>query len=101
LPGQAEGCVTVHLGYGRTQAGAVGTALGSNAFALQTSDAPWGGPGLEIRKTGGRHSFATTQSQRDMAGRDPVRVVTPDKMVPEPAKGEESESTETLYPAWK
>ncbi|MDR3402366.1 MAG: Fe-S-cluster-containing hydrogenase [Chthoniobacter sp.] len=101
LPGQAEGCVTVHLGYGRSRAGEVGTGLGGNAFALQTSDAPWGGAGLEMYKIAGGHIFSTTQSQRDMAGRDPVRVVTPDKMTPELAKGEEPESTETLFPAWK
>ena len=101
LPGQADDCVTVHLGYGRMHAGVVGSKLGSNAFVLQTSDAPWGGRGLEIRKVGGRHAFSTTQSERNMEGRDPVRLVTPDKPSAEPPAGEEPESTETLLPAWK
>ena len=52
LPGQADDCVTVHLGYGRTRAGHVGNGVGFDAYALRTSDAPWGGPGLEMVKTG-------------------------------------------------
>ena len=68
LPGQADDCVTVHLGYGRTRAGHVGNGVGFDAYALRTSDAPWGGPGLEIVKTGRRHSFATTQHHQSMEG---------------------------------
>ncbi|HSI12709.1 MAG TPA: 4Fe-4S dicluster domain-containing protein [Chthoniobacter sp.] len=97
LPGQAENCVTIHLGYGRSRAGTVGTGLGSNAFALQTSDALWGGGGLEVHSLGERHTFATTQSQQYMEGRDPVRLVTPGKT----SVATESESTPSLYPAWK
>ena len=49
LPGHADGVVTVHLGYGRTRAGRVGTGVGFNAYALRTSDAPWFGAGLRGR----------------------------------------------------
>ncbi len=52
LPGQPLDSVTVHLGYGRTQAGRVGTGAGFNAYSIRTSTAPWFGSGLEIRKTG-------------------------------------------------
>lgn len=45
LPGQADDCVTVHLGYGRTRVGRVGNGVGFDAYALRTSDAPWGGSG--------------------------------------------------------
>ncbi len=76
LPGHADDCATIHLGYGRTRAGDVGTECGFDAFALQTSDAPWGGPGLEIRKTGERHDFSTTQEHQRMEGRELVRVET-------------------------
>jgi molybdopterin-containing oxidoreductase family iron-sulfur binding subunit len=44
--------VTVHLGYGRTRAGRVGTGVGFNAYALRTSDAPWFGGGLEVQEDG-------------------------------------------------
>ena len=76
LPGQADDCVTVHLGYGRTRAGNIGTGVGFNANLLRTSDAPWGGPGLQITKTGERHSLVTTQHHYAMEGRHLVRAGT-------------------------
>jgi molybdopterin-containing oxidoreductase family iron-sulfur binding subunit len=76
LSGQADDCVTVHLGYGRTRAGGVGNGVGFNAYALRTAVAPWGGPGLEIVKTGDQHPLATTQHHQNMEGRDLVRSGT-------------------------
>ena len=73
LPGQAPGSVTVHLGYGRTRAGHVGTDAGFNAYALRTSFAPWFEHGLEVRQTGDRLQLAATQNQQTMEGRAIVR----------------------------
>ncbi|MBE0642475.1 MAG: TAT-variant-translocated molybdopterin oxidoreductase [Bacteroidetes bacterium] len=39
MPGQAEFCVTVTLGYGRKNGGRVGTGAGFNAYRLRTSKA--------------------------------------------------------------
>ncbi len=74
--GQADECVTVNLGYGRTRAGSVGNGVGFNAYVLRTFDAPWGGPGLEVVKTGERHDLVTTQQHWEMHGREQVRVGT-------------------------
>jgi molybdopterin-containing oxidoreductase family iron-sulfur binding subunit len=76
LPGQADDCVTVNVGYGRTRAGSVGDGVGFNAYALRTSDALWGGAGLEIERTGDTHELVTTQQHWNMEGRDQVRVGT-------------------------
>jgi molybdopterin-containing oxidoreductase family iron-sulfur binding subunit len=76
VPGHPDGTVTVHLGYGRTRAGRVGTGVGFNAYALRTSDAPWFGGGLEVGKTGERHLLACTQDHWSMEGRNPVRAGT-------------------------
>ncbi|WP_435018752.1 TAT-variant-translocated molybdopterin oxidoreductase [Tundrisphaera sp. TA3] len=76
VPGQAEGTVLVHLGYGRTRAGKVGTKVGFNANALRTADAPWGGMGASMAIAGGEYPLATTQMQRNIEGRDHVRVAT-------------------------
>src|SRR5205807_6003577 len=78
LPGQAEQSVTVNLGYGRTRAGRVGNGAGFNAYALRTSDAPWHGSGVEIRKTGDQYPLACTQFHQLMEGRQLVRVGTLD-----------------------
>ena len=98
LPGHADGCLTIHLGHGADGHD------GFDAFRIQTSDAPWGGPGLEIRSTGKRHTFATTQTHQEMAGREPVHVDDPGR------KGEYEpppRTEQTLYepytygrPAW-
>ena len=100
-PGQAENSVTLHLGYGRTEAGRVGKGAGFNAYALRTSDALWFGEGLTIRKTGDKHLFATTQHHHAMEGRDFLRSGTLAEFVAHPkqiARAEEEPAhDETLY----
>jgi MoCo/4Fe-4S cofactor protein with predicted Tat translocation signal len=91
VPGQAEGTVVFHLGYGRTRAGRVGTGPGFNAFALRTSDAPSGGPGLEITATTATHALASTQMQRYLEGRDHVRVATLADFIKDPNFAHEGE----------
>ena len=76
VPGQADETVVLHLGYGRTRAGRVGNGTGFNAYALRTSDAPSGGPGLEVVATDGTYALASTQMHRYLEGRDHVRVAT-------------------------
>ena len=75
-PGHADDSVTVHLGYGRTRAGRVGTGTGFNAYALRGSDRPWFDSGLVVRKTGGRYPLSSTQIHHNMEGRHLVRVGT-------------------------
>jgi molybdopterin-containing oxidoreductase family iron-sulfur binding subunit len=56
LPGHADNCVTLDLGYGRTRAGKVGSNIGFNAFALlphrrvcKAQDCASGKPAIRIR----------------------------------------------------
>jgi molybdopterin-containing oxidoreductase family iron-sulfur binding subunit len=60
-PGQADGSVTVHLGYGRTRAGHVGTRIGFNAYGMRTSSALWQDFGLEARKVGSDYLLVSVQ----------------------------------------
>jgi MoCo/4Fe-4S cofactor protein with predicted Tat translocation signal len=76
LPGHAPGAVTIHLGYGRVRAGRVAESAGFNAYALRTSDAPWIGEGLRLRKTGDRYPLAVTQGHHTMVDRPIVRAGT-------------------------
>jgi MoCo/4Fe-4S cofactor protein with predicted Tat translocation signal len=103
LPGQSDDCVTVHLGYGRRRAGRVGNGVGFDAYGLRTSDAPWGGGGVEIAKTGLKHQFASSQHHQAMEGRDLVRRGTIAEFLRNPegiARSAEPEpaGNETLYP---
>ena len=76
MPGHADHCITVSLGYGRWRAGRVGSRVGFNAYALRTSDALWSAQGVEIHKTGSSEPLATTQTHHSMEGRPLVRTGT-------------------------
>jgi Fe-S-cluster-containing dehydrogenase component len=84
LPGQPEGSVTLHLGYGRTRSGRVGTNAGVSAYALRTEAARWFASGLEVRKTGKRAPLACTQDHWRMEGRALVRSVTAGELEHDP-----------------
>jgi MoCo/4Fe-4S cofactor protein with predicted Tat translocation signal len=105
VPGYPDNAVTVHLGYGRTHAGRVGGGIGFNANALRTSDAPWVGTGVEIRKTPKTYQLVTTQSHYTMDGRNLVRVGTIGEFHHKPEfvkeMGEDPAPVMTLYPPVK
>lgn len=92
MPGQAGNSVTLHLGYGRTRAGRVGSGVGFNAFALRTSEALWGGPDLQLRATGERHSLVTTQTHQSLhsPGRQIYREATLAELLRRPGLVRES-----------
>jgi MoCo/4Fe-4S cofactor protein with predicted Tat translocation signal len=105
VPGHADESVTVHLGYGRTNAGRVGNGVGFNAYALRTSDAPWFGSGLEIVKTGSKYPLAPTQNAHLMEGRAIVISGEIDEYRKNPGfakeKAEEPSKELTIYPGFK
>ena len=106
VAGHPDDCVTVHLGYGRTRAGHVGTGAGFNANALRTSDALWFGRGArDRRRPARRYSLACTQYHHLMEGRGMIRAVTRDEFVRDPKlvhEGYEAPPrTLTLYPDFK
>ncbi len=88
LPGQPDNSITLHLGYGRTRAGRVGDGAGFDANVLRTSDAPWFGSGLTVRKSGGREELAQTQEHHSMEGRDLVRRATLEEFLRDPHAAE-------------
>jgi molybdopterin-containing oxidoreductase family iron-sulfur binding subunit len=103
--GHPDDCVTVHLGYGRTRAGAVGNGAGFNANVIRTSGALWSGRGAEIAPTGDKYSLACTQYHHLMDGRGMVRATTRDEFIKDPKivhEGFEAPArTITLYPDFK
>ncbi len=80
VPGQADGCIVVHLGYGRDSAGRVGGSadnkVGFNAYTLRTSDHLSFVPGLAVQRTDDTYLLACTQQHHLMENRDTVRVAT-------------------------
>jgi molybdopterin-containing oxidoreductase family iron-sulfur binding subunit len=76
MPGHADGAVTLHLGYGRTHAGKVGTGYGFNAYQLRSSESPWVLDGVEITRLNKEYMLACVQGHHSMEGRDLVRSDT-------------------------
>jgi MoCo/4Fe-4S cofactor protein with predicted Tat translocation signal len=76
-PGHADDCVSVTLGYGRSNVGAVANSVGFNAYTLRAAD-----PGrtlvtlATLKPTGRTHPLASTQHHFSMEGRDLVHVQT-------------------------
>ncbi|HTH43682.1 MAG TPA: 4Fe-4S dicluster domain-containing protein [Oxalicibacterium sp.] len=97
---QAEGTVTLPLGYGRRAAGKVGNGVGFDAYHLRTLASARDQLAVRVEKTGLRHALVTRQSYMETEGRDIVRSMSlaqyrrnpRDKYRPEPAEDE------SLYP---
>ncbi|MBT3343293.1 MAG: TAT-variant-translocated molybdopterin oxidoreductase [Gemmatimonadetes bacterium] len=73
LPGQAAGVITIHLGYGREQAGRVGTGIGANAAKLRSTDSSWTLNDVTVSKSFDKMPLACTQDHQSMEGRHLVR----------------------------
>jgi len=105
MPGHPEGSLTLHLGYGRTRAGRVGTGIGFNANTVRTSAAPWWAAGAEVRKTGERYRLACTQDHWSLEGRPVVRSASLEEYERSPSfaheMAEEPPPELTLYPPHK
>ena len=74
-PGVADGVVSLTLGLGRRNAGAIGTGIGANAFAIRTSANPMDDP-------------ASNDHKNRQARRDPDH----------PERGAHAEDVRELYP---
>jgi molybdopterin-containing oxidoreductase family iron-sulfur binding subunit len=74
LADQAEGVVTLPLGYGRRAAGSIGNGVGFDAYRLRTLASFDGAPAVGLEALGIQHEFAMRQREFDMHGRAPVRV---------------------------
>ena len=101
MPGHPDRSVTVHLGYGQSRAGRVGSNRGFNAYLLRTSESPWFGA-CEIRKTDKRFRLAATQHHHSMEGRHLVRSATLTEFLANPSfakeMGEVPPPSESLHP---
>jgi MoCo/4Fe-4S cofactor protein with predicted Tat translocation signal len=72
-PGLSNYSVVVHLGYGRTKTGHVGTGAGFSAYTLRTIATRGFATGATLTDTGERMKLANTQEHWSMEGRDLVR----------------------------
>lgn len=110
MPGQPDGVVTLHLGYGRRLAGKVGSGndgeqVGFDAYKIRPSFAPWFTTGAKITNTGRDYQLATTQLHFNLEDpnfateeRDVVRSLTLEKFLNE-GSGEPAEEEKHGHPS--
>jgi molybdopterin-containing oxidoreductase family iron-sulfur binding subunit len=84
MPGQADDCITVHLGHGRSRAGHVGSNVGFNVYPLRQSAALWFDSGLEVRTSDERFTLAAVQMHHRMESRAPARFATLEEFKKDP-----------------
>ena len=116
VPGHAEDVATIFFGYGRRNAGKVGSGTGFNTYPLRFSDALHGGPGAQIRieETMGIYPIACTQEHqsidpKEVGERGLVRAATFEayqknpNFAKEPHHGSDTagHEDESMYPPWK
>ncbi len=105
-PGHADGSVTVHLGYGRSRAGHVGTRIGFDAYGMRTSSALWQDFGLETRKVGSDYPLVSVQDYHALDTRRHIILkadIEEYRKNPNVIKelAEEPPPSLTLYPEYK
>ena len=97
-PGQAQGVLSLALGYGRSTGG-VAKGVGVNAFPLMGLEPASANlvKGVRLAKTGGRKELSRTQSHHRMEGRDLVRSLTMDEFAHAPQGHHHTPELVTLY----
>jgi molybdopterin-containing oxidoreductase family iron-sulfur binding subunit len=104
-PGQAEGTVSLALGYGREKTGKVANGVGVNAFPfvhINGQDRMYWKGGIDLQKTNKKYDLALTQTHNSMEGRPIVRETTLAEYLENPSAGNEfhietEEHKVTLY----
>jgi MoCo/4Fe-4S cofactor protein with predicted Tat translocation signal len=88
-PGQAEGTISVALGYGRTMAGPVGDNVGKNAYPFRTllNGTVQSGAVATISATGDNIVLAQTQTHHTYEGRNIIRETTLKDYLKDPYDG--------------
>jgi len=83
-PGQANGSVSMAVGYGRTNSGKCGNGVGVNAYPLLN------GGVADITVIEGTHEFAAVQLHHTMMGREIVKETTLADFINDPTSGNET-----------
>jgi len=100
-PGQANGTVSVALGYGRTKAGQAGNEVGKNAYPFITFE---NGTfqtvaKASVSKVSGRYELAQTQTHHSIEGRNIIRETTLKEYLKDPHAGNKHSDHKT-YDLW-
>lgn len=99
VPGHPDQSITIYMGYGRRNAGRVGTGQGFDAFPIRLAASQLFAVGVNVRKTGETYECAVTKSHyidhRDLFAREygniPKKDVAKPYTMPHSLEGREAE----------
>ncbi|WP_313530144.1 TAT-variant-translocated molybdopterin oxidoreductase [Sphingobacterium multivorum] len=85
-PGQAQGTVSIAVGYGRTKVGKAGNEVGKNAFPFASiiNGTVQGVAKATVAKASGTYQLAQTQTHHTIEGRNVIRETTFAKYLKDP-----------------
>lgn len=100
-PGQAARTIATTLGYGRNNAGSIGSAIGFDVYRLRRADSPWMIEHVVISRTGRNENLLRTQHFFELEGE--AKDLQPRLTLAELAKGKFDDrrpgaNPPTLYP---
>lgn len=101
VPGHADFCLTLPLGFGRQAAGHVGNGIGVNTFKLRSSANTFIEVGATVSKTSRRYKLASTQDHGSMEGRPLVLEATLSDFKQHPEFAKEAVEHPPLKSLWK
>jgi molybdopterin-containing oxidoreductase family iron-sulfur binding subunit len=101
LPGQADNCVTLTLGFGR-RAGGLAVGVGYDAYRLRGATEPWSTLATSFIKTGEHFPLAEAQGHDDVAGhKDLIREGALTRFVEQPESFVQESEKKSLYPEFE
>jgi len=101
LPGQADGSVSVHLGWGRPAAGQYGAGVGFDLYPLRTTGTMGFSSGCSVELVGRKHDVVQTQETHSMEGRPVAVDATLEEYRKNPDFAEDASPTFSAMPLWK
>ncbi|MXV49404.1 TAT-variant-translocated molybdopterin oxidoreductase [Pedobacter sp. HMF7647] len=101
-PGQAQGTVSIAVGYGRTKAGKAGNNVGKNAYPFITlsNGTKQYTSTVTISKTGDTYELAQTQTHHSFEGRNIIRETTFKEYAKNPGAGSGKKIDSKEYDLW-
>jgi MoCo/4Fe-4S cofactor protein with predicted Tat translocation signal len=100
LPGEAEDCVTLSLGFGRRRGGPVSEGVGFDAYPLRQRHSLWHAGGATLQKVDGKYQFAAIQHEIATHDRDVIREGSLADFLRNPEFLQHRRAEDSLYPGY-
>ncbi|MFC1725779.1 4Fe-4S dicluster domain-containing protein [candidate division KSB1 bacterium] len=101
VPGHSDNALTLLLGYGRENAGRVGSGVGFNTYKLRHSNEPYIATVINLIKTGKKYDIACTQDYGSMKDRPIIREASLSYYEKHPHFAHEAVEHPPLKSIWK